>query len=243
MEGAPPWITTFVDMTSLLVTFFILLFTFASIQEYDSFTFKQNFLGTRGLNGPGGSDAIEPPDDDMMAAMDVARGAKVPHVRPSDELSENLDEMGRRVGPDDIEFDPKNVRDGLVVTFDARASFAPGSATVNAALRRRLADIGSVMEHYDHMIVIEGHVDSEFKATQAYPTPEALSAARASNAARVLTEVSHFPPELIQIAALGNSDPRVPGTTAQERTLNRRIEIQVLSLDRTTADARKDRGL
>ena len=28
IDGAPPWITTFVDMTSLLVTFFILLFTF-----------------------------------------------------------------------------------------------------------------------------------------------------------------------------------------------------------------------
>ncbi len=243
MEGAPPWITTFVDMTSLLVTFFILLFTFSSIQEYDSFTFKQNFIGTKGLNDPGGSDTVEPPDNDMMSAMDVARGAKVPHVRPREELTQNLDEMGRKVGEDDIEFDPKDVRDGLVLTFDARASFSPGSAEVNPVLRRRLRDIGSVMQHYDHQIVIEGHVDSEFKATRAYPTPESLAAARASDAAKVLAEVSTFPPELIQIAALGNTDPRVPGDTAQERTINRRVEIQVLSLDRAVAGARKDRGL
>ena len=38
IDGAPPWITTFVDMVSLLVTFFILLFTFSSIREYDSVT-------------------------------------------------------------------------------------------------------------------------------------------------------------------------------------------------------------
>ena len=29
VDGAPPWITTFVDMVSLLVTFFILLYTFS----------------------------------------------------------------------------------------------------------------------------------------------------------------------------------------------------------------------
>ena len=34
VEGAPEWITTFVDMISLLVTFFILLYTFSSIEEF-----------------------------------------------------------------------------------------------------------------------------------------------------------------------------------------------------------------
>lgn len=242
MIGAPPWITTFVDMTSLLVTFFILLFTFSSIQEYDSFTFKQNFIGTRGAADPGGSDSVEPPDNDMMSAMDVERGAKVPHVRDRDELFENLDEMGQRVGEDQIEFDPKDVRDGIVVVFPAAASFAPGSAAVNDPLRRRLTEIGRVLEHYDHQIVIEGFTDNEFKPTRQYPNAEALGAARASAAAKVLTEVSKFPGALIQIAGLGMLEPRAPGNSAQERSLNRRVEIQILSLDRSVMTAREDRG-
>ena len=35
MEGAPEWITTFVDMISLLVTFFVLLMTFWRFQKVE----------------------------------------------------------------------------------------------------------------------------------------------------------------------------------------------------------------
>ena len=49
IDGAPPWITTFVDMVSLLVTFFILLYTFSSIREFDTFTYPKNIMSTSGV--------------------------------------------------------------------------------------------------------------------------------------------------------------------------------------------------
>ena len=149
IEGAPPWITTFVDMISLLVTFFILLFTFSSIEEYDTFTFKQDILGTRGtIESQRGPNAIDPPKEDVMSAMDVARGAAIPHSRPPEMLSENLEEMGQKLTDEHIEFDAKKVQDGIVLRFGPAASFKPGSAQVNAVLEQALVELAGVMQYY-----------------------------------------------------------------------------------------------
>ena len=59
IDGAPPWITTFVDMVSLLVTFFILLYTFSSIREFDTFTYPKNIMSTSGVIDGSASDTIE----------------------------------------------------------------------------------------------------------------------------------------------------------------------------------------
>lgn len=236
VEGAPEWITTFVDMISLLVTFFILLFTFSSIEEFDVFKIPKNLLGSRGIHDPrGGDTAADPPEYDIMSAMDVARGARIPHVRPPDTLAENLEEMGQKLTAEHIEFDPSRVLDGIVIRFGPTASFRPGSTEVNPTLRKSLVELGRTMENYPNRIVVEGFTDSEFKATTRYPTAEALSCARAMAAAKIMLEGSDLPPALVQIAGLGMTEPLNDGRTPGARTANRRVEIRILSLEKRRA--------
>jgi chemotaxis protein MotB len=230
VEGAPAWITTFVDMISLLVTFFILLFTFSSLEEYDSFTFKENILGTRGtIESEGGSSAVPPPPDDIMSAMDVARGASAPHARPADQLPESLEEMGQRLTERHIEFDARDVADGLVVRFGPEASFGPGSTEVTDELRRGLVELARVMQHYPHLLVVEGFTDSEFKPSPSHPTAAALSCARAAAAVEVMLASSELPATRVQISGLGSARPRASNESATERTLNRRVEVRILA--------------
>ena len=47
-KGAPEWVVTFTDMISLLVTFFVLLMTFSSIEDYDRLRVDGFLTGTRG---------------------------------------------------------------------------------------------------------------------------------------------------------------------------------------------------
>jgi chemotaxis protein MotB len=63
IDGAPPWIATFVDMISLLVTFFILLFSFSSIKEFETFSSPQNIPGSRGTVPSLGTAMTAPKDD------------------------------------------------------------------------------------------------------------------------------------------------------------------------------------
>ena len=236
IDGAPGWVATFVDMISLLVTFFILLFTFASIQEYETFAYPKNIVGTAGTVKRSGGHHIDAPNDDIMSAMDLKRGAANPHSRPADKLPENMDEMGQRLTDEHIEFDVYNVQDGMRMRFDDRASFAPGSDRVNPVLKKALKEFGAVLENYQHLIVIEGYTDDQFVPTPRYPNEEAMSMARAHAAARVLLRNSSISPKTIQLAGLGNQPiPGRDGKNALDRAANRRVEIRVLSMSEQRA--------
>lgn len=241
-EGAPRWITTFVDMISLLVTFFILLFTFSSIREYEAFTFPQNILGTAGIWKESGRTDVSAPYDDVMQAFDLTRGARVPHSRPTDQLLENMEEMGQKLTDEHIELDAQHIGDGLSLRFDERGAFSPGSTHVNPVLARALVELGQTMQHYSHMLVVEGHSDSEFQPTPQYPTAEALSLARARAAADVMLAGSNLPPELIMLAGLGATRPLATNDSALERRANRRVEVRILAMDRSRATALEEEG-
>ena len=125
--------------------------------------------------------AVDPPDNDIMASMDIARGATIPHVRSPDKLPETLDEMGQKLSAEHIQFDPESVKDGLRIRFGERAAFKPGSIELNSALRKALIEPAKVLENYSFMVAVEGFTDSQFKPSPSYPTPAALSCARASS--------------------------------------------------------------
>ncbi|HPF12719.1 MAG: OmpA family protein [Planctomycetes bacterium] len=231
VDGAPGWVATFVDMISLLVTFFILLFTFASIQDYDAFAYPRNLIGTDGIMDKSKGDFMEAPNDDIMSSMDLLRGSSNPHSRPPDKLPESMEAMGQRLTNEHIEFEVQNVQDGIRLRFDERAGFAPGSAKVNPVLAKALREIGGVLENYQHLIVIEGFTDDQFSPTPSYPNPIAMSLARAKAAADVLVRDTYLSPKTIQMAGLGNKPlPNRTGQNALDRAANRRVEVRVLSM-------------
>jgi len=235
--GAPDWIVTFSDMISLLVTFFVMLMSFSTMEE------KQEMLITAAFSNSNrgvvmnleGHSATEPPENDWMQATHPMRGALEPHVRPSEELEENMEEMGQKATEEHVEIDFSQSVDGLQISFDREASFAPGSAVVNAELKRSLIELARVLEHYAHMVVVEGFCDSAFRSTTQFATPEALSSARAAAAAKIMVGASNLGADVIQIAGLGQARPRESNDTARGRTANRRIEVRILSLSKARA--------
>ncbi len=236
LEGAPLWITTFVDMTSLLVTFFILLFTFSSIRDYDAFSYPKNLIGTRGIADSAGLTDLVAPNDDIMQAYDLSRGARAPHARPADELPENIEEMGQKLTNEHVEIDLRRAQNGLRIVFPPRAGFSPGSAFVNAPLRAALRELGRTMEHYPYVVLLEGYTDNAFTPTPSYPTAEDLSLARATAAAQVLIEESNLDPALIQVAGRGTARPRSTGDgSALDRRLDRRVEAVIIAMERNRA--------
>jgi chemotaxis protein MotB len=184
-----------------------------------------------------------------MAATSPIRGADRPHARPPEELPENLEEMGQKKTKEHVEVDFAAVTDGLLITFDERGSFAPGSAELPPPLRASLGELGEVLSHYSHLVVIEGHTDDQFAPTQRHPTAESLSAARAAAAAEALLEGHDLARDVLQIAALGASAPQAPNDSAAGRSLNRRVQVRVLALTKARAralqrefEARAERG-
>lgn len=236
VDGAPPWITTFVDMTSLLVTFFILLFTFSSIQAYDSFTFPKNILGLSGTMEGDASRDMQAPAEDVMSSYDLARGARVPHARPLDQLAENVEEMGQKLDEQHQTLDLNHVGDGLRIRFDTKAGFLPGDARVSSDLAKSLSEAADVLQHYPHLVVIEGFTDDAFRPTTDFPTAEDLALARAEAAAAVLASSGHVGRERLLVTGVGAVPrPDVSGDDALTRKANRRVEIVIQAVSETLA--------
>ncbi|MEM9800449.1 MAG: OmpA family protein [Planctomycetota bacterium] len=245
VDGAPAWITTFVDMVSLLVTFFILLYTFSSVRAFDTFAYPKNIISTSGVFPGESSDTIKAPRDDLMLAVDLERGSRKRHTRPVNELRENLAEMGQRLSNEHLPVDLRGVDDGLRVAFTVQCGFRPGQALVNSSLERSLVELGETVRPYPLMVVVEGHTDAGFLPSPSFPDAESLSIARARAAAEVLVEAGRFDSSLVLLEAHGAGRPRDPrASTARERARNRRVEIRLvpMSRDRLAAEGwRRDR--
>ena len=234
--SAPEWIVTFSDMVSLLVTFFVLLMTFATMDSADKMSGSQKLNARMGLfqrqAGEPIKDEVRKPRIDETQS---SRGAQVPHSRPERDLLDNLEEMGQKQRSKDIAFDLNQLGHGIVLTFGQDCSFAPGSSDVSQVLARKLGELGRTLEHYPVEVHVEGHTDGRFKSTIAHPTAAALAFERARRAADVLLRDSDLKPEQIRISGIGASEPRCSEDSVGGRTCNRRIELRIYWMGKESA--------
>jgi chemotaxis protein MotB len=208
------WLVSYCDMISLLVTFFLMMMTFSTSSKGDVKSAGVGILKGRGGVFPNltGYPAGNAPEEKILAEIAAAI------------------ESERNFGGLENALALSPQLDGLALQFGEACSFAPGSAELTPALRARLENVGKAVQTFTHLIVVEGHTDDRFKPTPEYPDAEALSAARAVAAARVLIEFGHGPPELLQIAGRGAERPRRPNDSALDRTWNRRVEVRLIAL-------------
>lgn len=213
------WLVSYCDMISLLVTFFLMMMTFSSKEEFDV-----HQVGIGLLNGRGGvwKSPISFPEQQEVDPSVVGRLAR-------DLAALNEGEAGQQA----TSIQPQ--QDGFTVSFDTKSSFSPGSATVTPALHKNLITVAGALNGYTNLIVVEGFTDDRFQPTPQYPTAEALGIARAQAAARVVLENSLILPDQLQIASAGKLRPRVTNDSATGRTSNRRVEIRVVSLAKPKA--------
>lgn len=229
MGGAPEWITTFVDMISLLVTFFILLLTFSSMEDKVTLKLPTWLKWTDGIHERQGDVSQEPPEVDHVKATNPLEGSQDRHVRPPEELLETLDSMGQDQTDDHVPIDFSAHPDGLLVEWDASCAFAPGSGEPNAKLERSLRELSEVLVVYDLLIVVEGHTDDR-EAASSDAAAAGLAIARARAAAERLLANAELAPESVQIAGLGSRTPRSENDSAVGRQDNRRVAIRLLAL-------------
>lgn len=234
--GAPEWVVTFTDMISLLVTFFVLLMTFSSMDTYQAMKIDSFLPGKKGIVKTTGFDLVPPGKADVLSAATIARGGPRPHTRPPDKLPESLEEMGQKLRENEQEVDFSHVADGLVIQFGADECFQPGSAEVSPALERALVQLARVLENYPHLVVVEGFTDGAFVPTPRFPDEETLSLERARAAAAAMLSGSAMNRNMLQVAGLGASNPRADNVSPTGRQLNRRVRVRVLSLSKARAE-------
>ncbi|MBN1477091.1 OmpA family protein [Candidatus Sumerlaeota bacterium] len=212
-----PFTVQFCALSVILLAFFILLNTMATIDQEKMRVVIGSLIGTFGRM-PGGE--TESPDDGMLNSVNFSLTTE-----DRDELTERLASLmpdETRQGGIDVE-----IRDeDLVFILQGDALFEEGEDTLIEEAAPILSDIVQMLGQSGCLITIEGHTDRESAYRTSFETPWWFAAARA---ARVYDDfldrgISH---SRMTVASLGAVRPQSADETEQQHAFNRRVEIVV----------------
>lgn len=230
--GGASWITTFSDLMSLLLTFFILLFSMSNVSN-EKFTQAAQSLSSSLIGGGEGimDGVIVPFEDDNTGTNETvvpAEELEAPGLDPA------LIEIYNRV----INFVEKNdLEDKVIITADSKGVyvnvsnailFGKESASISREGRSVLKSVGKLLNQLDNRVVIEGHTDDIPNAYGQYPTNWELSVGRAVSVLRYLNENEHVDARRLSAVGYGENQPLAPNNSEENRARNRRVNIVVI---------------
>ncbi len=221
-EGAPAWLATFADLMSLLLTFFVLLLSFANmdIQKFqDMMGSVKDAFGVQVKRKQDTYIAFSPSryerDDIPMNQQNrevMGLNMAMQSALQNDEtLKKNVD-----LKPDDS---------GLLMRISSGVMFKPGSAVLTKEAIPVLDKVIKIMTDHNFDLVVRGHTDDILTSPTTYPSNWELSSARAAAAVRYILENSSISPFRLKAVGYADTRPLVPNTTEANRKMNRRVEF------------------
>ena len=248
-EGAPGWLFTYADLMTLLLVFFVLLFSLSNV-ESEQFkkaarSLSQALYGEQGANSivdfqhtaPVAADETEIDAQERLAAKNLA---DTESTKPSEneveaqelaldseleQLSEDItDKLQVSVFSNAVEVGtPKNGKLTLKVKGDVL--FEPGSAEFNAQMMTTLDSLVLLLKkNPQYSVKINGHTDNIPIDTPRFPSNWELSAIRATNVLRYMAR-GGLDLERLAATGYGESIPVASNDDAGGRALNRRLEF------------------
>lgn len=231
--GAPLWIVTFSDLMSLLLTFFVLLLSFSSIQEVE---FKKALGSLKGALG------VLPKQDAVISHLKTpfprsVQDKKMKYDKTAEEIREALEEleeqlekmggMGKDAQKITQHIEVESGKNGLVIRIDSPLLYNLGNADLKPIAFTILDKIIDLVANWPNFIRIEGHTDDLPINTKQFPDNWELSAERALNVLRYFVASGKIHPRRLAAMGYGEYQPLFPNTSRENRTRNRRVEIYV----------------
>lgn len=211
------WLTTYSDMVTLLLTFFVLLFSFSEIDAQKFRSIMSSFQGGAGVLEGGTSLNLGATEELLEEDLEKLK----------DILEEYADSIG--LGEEII----LSVEErGLVIRFMDNVFFDSGKADLKPESKEILKSIAEILnreEFKDKFIKIEGHTDTDpILYSKKYPTNWELSAIRATNVLRYLVEEENIEGNRISSSGYSYYRPIAPNDTRENKAKNRRVDIVIL---------------
>lgn len=215
------WLTTYSDMVTLLLTFFVLLFSFSEIDAQKFRSIMSSFQGGAGvLDGGTQLEIIEdltPLEDDIEEELDKLK----------DILEEYADSIG--LGSEIILSIEER---GLVIRFMDNVLFDSGRADLkpeSVEILKAVAEILNREEFKERLIKVEGHTDTDpILYSRQFPSNWELSSIRATNVLRYLVEEEEVGGSRVSSSGYSYYRPIAPNDTRENKQKNRRVDIVIL---------------
>ncbi|MBT4291091.1 OmpA family protein [bacterium] len=209
------WIMTYGDMMSLLLTFFILIVSYSTIQEAK---FEE---ATNSLQGAFGV-LSSPPTTIKMEEVVVSEL----HKKERDDVVYEFSKLERTLVEENLDnlVDLQLTKDGVLFKIDDSCLFTSGKAELKTDSHTILTNLREFLAKFSHEVEINGHTDSVPIHTVQFPSNWELSSARAISVARYFQNEGLIP-DRIKAVGYGEYKPLAENDSSEGRAKNRRVEI------------------
>ncbi|MGE0484760.1 MAG: flagellar motor protein MotB [Gammaproteobacteria bacterium] len=127
----------------------------------------------------------------------------------------------------------------IIIRIREKGSFPSGRATFDPEFEPVIERLRESLTAVDGTIAVAGHTDDIPIKTNRYRSNWELSSARAVSVVHALLDRSTLDPARFVVEGHGDAHPLAPNDTAENRALNRRVEITIRS-DATGPAARRE---
>ncbi len=229
-ENGGTWIVTFADMMTLILVFFILLYTLSELEDED---YRNLVSSVHVLDGDGNQVSIidyarrSGRNPEPLKAVEDMLG-----LNPTDQVIELMEpiivkELESMIESTDLAESVELAVNGdqINLQIDGRYLFPSGRAELKDEALVIFANLSHMFREFaDYRIAIRGHTDDRDIETVQFPSNWELSAVRATTVLRYFIQQG-IDPERMTATGYADFIPLVDNTTPENRARNRRVEF------------------
>ncbi|WP_428236492.1 OmpA/MotB family protein [Gracilimonas sp.] len=217
------WLVTYSDLVTLILTFFVLLYTMTSGVEKTSFnSFIQYFQKNAGFL------------PESQAAVESIENKIEPEQleQMMEEQMERWEAFADFLHEQDVasEVDIQLLRDGVKITLSDSLTFESGSSELLPEAKIVLQQVAEVLGEREIDIEVQGHTDNVPISNILFQSNWHLGAARSVSVVQYLQAQADMAPSHFKASSFGEYRPVSENETADGRRRNRRVEIYLKDL-------------
>lgn len=212
----PGWVTTFADLMSLLMVFFVMLVSVSTIEKT---TFEKMVKSMKSeLGGGQTKDDVETIEvtDSVETVEEVGEATE----KVVEELKEDLKvEIKKKV------LEVEGGKDEVTIQLLQNATFRPGSVKLKPGFKKIAKALIKQIKKAEGVVAVVGHTDNVPFRSRLYRSNWELAASRSVSVVEALIASKRLKRERFYVRSYGSTQPRVPNTSRANRAKNRRISI------------------
>ena len=239
--GAPAWMNTYGDMVTLLLTFFVLLFSMSTIDARKWEELVQSFarapyVAVQALNA---DEVIE----EALRGNNWEPSVTTTPTEPAEhdtnltgnkkrfvDLYEKIQGYIRTNGLESVLQATKEDDDSILIRMTDRALFDSGKVDIKPEALPILNDTCAILDSYHDLIEtvwIQGHTDNVPIHSDRYKDNSDLSAMRATSVRRYMLGIMRIDPAKLVAEGFGEYRPVDTNETDEGRANNRRVDFVI----------------
>lgn len=250
-KGAPRWIVTYADMVTLILVFFILLFSMSQIDLVKFQAISESFRNRMIFDyypspikqeHPTENSKIEKEHEganDVKNSEEVTPEAEVKtdlDIQQDNSMDRLFEEVQAYLNDNELNnvITATRTDQGVVLTLQEKVLFESGEAEIIDLGKPLLKKVGILLKNIPNYVRVEGHTDNRPISNLRFPSNWELSGARASSVIRYIIANNAIEKTRFIAVGYGDTRPVVENTSPTNWSKNRRVEIVILELGETT---------